>query len=65
MMIKNRKEKTVKCVVCGRELSGDDSVYFMNDNVRPYCSEDCLIDNLSVITAKEWIERDGKSSVEN
>lgn len=57
MMIKNRKEKTVKCVVCGRELSGDDSVYFMNDNVRPYCSEDCLIGNLDlcVITAKDWI----------
>lgn len=63
--MEKKKQLNVWSVVCGRKLSGDDSVYFMNDNVRPYCSEDCLIDNLSFITAKEWIERDGKSSVEN
>lgn len=53
------KEKTVRCVNCHKELSGNDPVFVDNENC-PYCSKGCLIADLclKIITAQKYIEKD-------
>lgn len=59
MMIKNRKEETVNCTCCGKELKGNDIVYYLeSDEDTPYCSTECIVNDLHVgeLLAKNWYE---------
>lgn len=53
------EEKTVRCVNCHKELSGNDPVFVDNEDC-PYCSKGCLIADscLKIITAQKYIEED-------
>lgn len=53
------EEETVNCAYCGKRLSGDDTVYYLDiESSLPYCSPRCLKDNLDIdeISARYWNE---------
>lgn len=58
-MIKSRKEETVNCAYCDKELKGNDIVYYLeSDEDTPYCSTECIVNDLHVgeLLAKNWYE---------
>ena len=53
------EEETINCAYCGKELKGNDIVYYLeSDEDTPYCSTECIVNDLSVgeLLAKNWYE---------